>query len=57
MLGPSDLTHHIWCLGIITNPILDGESLLEVPVADEDGWGPIDPEVAPEDGERTIRLD
>ena len=54
LLGPLDLTHHIWCLSIITDPIPEGEALLKVPIVNEYGWGPVDPEVALEDGEPSV---
>ena len=46
----NDLTHHIWCLGIDTNPVLEGDEHLEVPLVDEYNWGPPDPKEEPEDG-------
>ena len=45
-----DLTHYIWCLGIATNPILEGDALLEATLVDEHGWGPANSEEEPEDG-------
>ena len=54
LLDPLDLTHYIWCLGIDTDPIPEGDVLLEAPIAEEYGWGPIDPKIAPEDGEPVL---
>ena len=35
-----DLTHHIWCLGFDTDPVPEGNTLLEASLADEYRWGP-----------------
>lgn len=32
-----DLTHHIWYSGIVTDPILEGDVLLEAQLANEYG--------------------
>lgn len=52
LLGPLDLTHHVWCLGIDADPIaLEGETFLNAPLADECGWGLGDLVAMPDDGE------
>ena len=55
--SPLDLTHHIWCLGIITDPVPEVEAFLEAPVTEEYRWGLVDPEVAPEDGEPVMEIE
>ena len=49
--GHLDVTDHTWCLGIITEPIPEGEMPLQAPLVDECGWGPVGPKEAPDDGE------
>ena len=46
---PLDLTLYIWCLGIDTDPVPEGDVFLEGPLVDEFGWGRADPEEEPED--------
>ena len=53
LLGPLDLTYHIWCLSVITNPISEGGVLLEAPAVDEYVWGLVHPKEVPEDGKPT----
>ena len=49
---PRDLTHYNWCLGIITDPILEGEALDEVTYANEYEWVTGDVELLLDDGEQ-----
>lgn len=46
----------IWFLGIITNPIPEGEALNEVPYEDEYGWATGDVEPLPGDGKHKARV-
>ena len=49
-----DMTHHIWCLGIIIDLVPEGEAFPEALLANEYWWGRVYLEVALEDGEPAL---